>query len=355
MAFNRPKQLVSDSLKHYEEQIVYFYQIVGDMIAQNSKGTRIFAYLQIYGLLTQKQLKELTKFSSSTISSILNAFIQTGIVTREISENTRVGLYRLKTEKVSFQYVEFTKIMKELELIDRIIDSFQQKIKNDGKVHPKQAEFLQLRTNSYRNYVEAQRRAINQIQKYTYFDENVSNLGYGDEIINFPPVLEKLIHEIVSFLVENSFPSQDDPISNLIFAHFCIRKFLTQELLVQITNLSLSTISRYLKRAVENDFIIALPKQYKTSRIYQLPSLSLYITKLILDTDAFIFSWKAKFQEMLEELYTSKLEFTESFNLIKLKLEHLITQISESENGSKLLANARVELLENFASRKEEI
>ncbi|TFG21446.1 MAG: MarR family transcriptional regulator [Promethearchaeota archaeon] len=347
-----PPKIITGELKRYEEEIITFFQIVGDNTGLNFKTTRIFAYLQVYKALTQKQLKNLTKFSSSTISTTLNSFLQSGIVTREIGTNARVGIYRLKSEKVPFVYTEFSEIMIELENLDKFIVTTQEEVNKFQEEYPMFCEFIRRRLNSFRNYIEAQRRAIKESSKYSFFIENLSDLGLKENIISIPDKLEPILKKFVTYMVDNGVYNRDDPIANLVFSYMSIYGFITQELLVQLTGLSLSTISRTLNHFMENDTISSLPKQYKQSRIYELPSVSLIIISQILKADAIIFSWQSKFQNLLNNLEKTNLPKSYSLELIKRKIMQVIAQISEFKDGSNRLENAKDELLVQYNLKK---
>ena len=339
------KKLVSGDLKSYEEEIINFYQKVGDLVELNPKMTTIFAYLQIYEALTQKQLKVLTKYSSSTISTILKIFILSGIAKRELSSYTRSGLYRINSNDFTFQYIKFQNLMGILEKFETRIQDFQKQIKSYQSEYPHLTRFLRYRLNSYRNYFEAQRRAILNKMKFPFLEEDVSKLGFNYEIIQFPPPLETLVQEIIEYLVDKSFHSED-PTLNLIFAHLGIRRCVTQDLFINKTHLSQSTISRFLNQTVREKKAFNLPKEHNKSRIYLLPSLSLYFLDLILETDEFILSWKPKFQRLLQKLRTIKLsvENQQSFEILEKKLIQLVNKIPEVREGRENIAHSKSEL-----------
>lgn len=350
MTYNNLITLITGDFKHYEEEIVYFFKKIGEKSGLNSKDTMIFAFLHIYGALTQKQLKQLTNFSSSTISTTLNSFVQSGIVAREITSNVRLGVYKLKIEKVTFVYTEFSEIMKDLEIFDNVIISYQSKIHKYKETYPVLSEFLFCRFNSYRNYIEAQRRAIDGKKKYDYFNENVASLGIGTKVINFPSELEEIMNQFLTYVTKYGIFSQDYPISNIIMSHFSLRAYLTQFMLKTLTNLSLSTISRTLSHLLEVNAITALPKEYQQSCIYILTSFSLVLIKLMLDADAFIFSWKPKFHKLKKSLEQQKSDSDGFKALLLKKIDSIINMMIEFQLGSTRLAKAKHELKKRFES-----
>ncbi|QEE17342.1 hypothetical protein DSAG12_03175 [Promethearchaeum syntrophicum] len=210
-----------------------------------------------------------------------------------------------------------------------------------------------MRLNSYRNYIEVQRRTIDKTKKYSFFEENVSQLNYKDEIIAFPTELEGYIFNCINYLVENSFFSKYNPISNHINSHFGLRKTVTQDLLTRLTGFSLSTISRNLNQALESELINVSSKLYRKPRLYQLQSFSLRESQQVLYVDAIIFKRKIKFQKILNNLYRlKKTPPKSSFNMIKSKIKSLIQQISQFEQEFNLLRKKREKLLQFIKSKE---
>jgi len=72
----KKQKLIASPLKEIEQQIVDFFLEIGRQYNKNLKLVTIQAYFYIYQALTQKQLKKLTSFSSSTISTTLQLFIK---------------------------------------------------------------------------------------------------------------------------------------------------------------------------------------------------------------------------------------------------------------------------------------
>jgi DNA-binding transcriptional regulator GbsR (MarR family) len=348
MALITPPKLIKGDLKRFEEKIVSFYQQVGDSTGLNSKSTRIFAYLQMYQWLTQKQLKILTHFSSSTISTTLQSFLQSGIVTREIGENARLGIYRLKSEQVPFVYTEFSEIIEELEKLDEIILHIQSEIKKFTQIYPIPSKYFIQRLNGFRNYIEAQRRAIKDTKEINFLPENITNLSIYKDVIELPDELDVLAKKFVLELTDNAFYTRNDSIANLIFNYIAIYSNVTQDFLVYLTGFSLSTISRTLNHFVKEKTIISLPKEYKQPRIYQLPSVSLSIINQILKADEYIFDWVPKFRKLRNELNSYKSQETTSIFLIRTKISQILRHITDFKPGSERLAKAKAEIMKLY-------
>lgn len=73
--FKGRNHLYSDKLRKYEDKLVEFFVDIGTRKRVNPKILQISSYLLIHGLLTQKELKNLTGLSMGTISTFLSVMI----------------------------------------------------------------------------------------------------------------------------------------------------------------------------------------------------------------------------------------------------------------------------------------
>lgn len=337
---------VSNEFKEIENQIINFYVEIGQMLDQNKTSTKIFAYFKIYQSLTQDDLKLLTRFSSSTISTTLQSFLQSGILTKEVIPNMRKYAYRLKDDKVSFIYLVFSQIMEKLEQLDLLMIKYQTDAQNFQDKYPMVVEYFTLCLNANRNYVEAQHRAIIGVKKFSFFKESVSKITLQNEIITYPPEIQKIEDNVINDLLQNDFFSINDPIRNKIFSYIITRQKFDQETLIHLTEFSRSTISRVLNQFLDAGFIKILPREFRKSQIYYQDSISLAIIDVVLKSDYFIFSWIPKFESILEELrlnvkYVSN---KRNNNFLTNRIKKILVQIEELKIGSKLLEQARNEL-----------
>lgn len=345
MLENIQKKLITGELKAVETEILSFYETIGDMQNLNKKMTTIFGYFQIYGSLTQEQLKFLTKFSSSTISTVLQAFVQLGIIVREPLRNSRKKIYILQKERVSFVYIPFPNIMNELELFDELLKKIQEKLKNLKNENPGKINFFNIRINSIRNYVEAQRRAIQGKKKYNFFLEK--DLNNFDNFIDYSKELEKFESEIIDFI--SRYKLSYEPIQNRILAYFTTRKYLSQQKLEELIGISRSTISRTLE-LIHKDWILNKSERgFRQPTIYYMNSFSDVIISKILLTDDYIFSWVPKYSELLKILRTivKTNQNSEYIGLLEEKIESILKEIKDFKHGSKILFNAHQELIKS--------
>lgn len=337
-------RLLRGKSKVIEQQIVSFYVTIGKMDGLNARQTEVFSYLKIYDALSQEQLKQLTGFSLSTISSILQSFLQADIVRRTMIPGTHKNLYRIMQDRVKFTYRPPTQIIDNLEKLDLYIVSKQGEIQELRSKYPIATKFIHRRLNSLRNYVEVQRRSINREKRFSFFQEDVSEFIPLNELIIFPFETRELENEIMDILRYY----KRNPIGNRILSVFITHRSLDQDTLVEKTGFSRSAISRYLRNALKGAYIRVLPREYRKPQVYFLESMALSILSLVLKADNFIFSNIPKFQE-IRKMLQSGWEGHSSRNDITLlveKCEEIIKHIKEFRNDTRYLRQAHKDLLE---------
>ncbi|MHA1923577.1 MAG: hypothetical protein ACTSVP_10950 [Candidatus Heimdallarchaeota archaeon] len=340
-------KLIGGPLKEIEDRIVAFYDEIGKLMKLNEKAVKIFAYLQIYGKLTQEQLKQLTNQSSSTISTTLQAFLQTGVVRKELLTNSRQKAYHLRKDRVTFVYTPFINIMEYHEMMD---EEFVDIISKMGHLKTKYLEvyeFLKKRINSLRNYIEAQRRAIYGEKKYSFFDEDTTQLLTKIDTKNIPKEFHVFEERIIELIIRFGLFSGPNLITNTIMGYFATREKIDQETLEKLTGFSRSTISRSIQHLVEAKRISANKREFRKSQDYIFDSVSISLCSNILRADEQIFTWTKKFEAIIHKLQTkSEFQKNKKENQFLLKRTNdLLQEIEDFKKGTLLLENARNELL----------
>ncbi|MFW9976696.1 MAG: hypothetical protein ACFFEJ_01245 [Candidatus Thorarchaeota archaeon] len=337
-------RLLRGKAKKIEQEIVRLYRTIGKMDGLNSKQTEVFAHLKIYDELSQEQLKQLTGFSLSTISVILQSFLQMDIITRRMIPGTHKNVYKMKPELVRITYRPPTQIIEKLEKLDLLLISKQEELRESEDKYPIATKFLHRRLNSLRNYVEAQRRSIYRKKRFPYFEENTSEIIPLDEVVVFPFETKELESKIVDILGYY----KSDPIGNRILSFFITHRSLDQDTLVEKTGFSRSTVSRYLREALKGDYINVMPREYRKPRVYYLESMSMSILTRVRTTDGFAFSHIPRFQEILSMLQSTQ----ESGNsggdtaILIAVIQKTIKQLEEFKNETSFFRQAYGELLE---------
>ncbi len=340
----REVQLVSGPHKEIEHEIVEFYKTVGRMINQNTRATEVFAYLRIYDSLSQEQLRQLTGFSLSTISSILQVFLQVDIVSRDMIPGTHKNLYQIKPERVKFDCNPPTLILEDLESLDMYIEDKQRQLDERRGTHPLEVEFLHRRLNSIRNYIEAQRRQISGRLRHSFFKEDVSGLIPLDEMVVYPFDTSELEEKMTSILSR----FKGDPLRGKILGYFFTRRSLDQQSLVDLSGLSRSTVSRFLHEHLKGEYIRALPREHRKPRIYYLEWVSLSMLTVITKADEFIYSYAPRFQQILDTLTSQRESGQGTTDVVFLiaKLKDILRQIEAFKKETRPLRKAREDLRE---------
>ena len=335
-------ELLSKQLKEIEREIVTFYKTVGKMVNLNPRATEIFANLKIYDALSQEQLKQLTGYSLGTISTTLQSFLQLDIISRRMIPGTHKNLYMIKPERVNFVYTPSAQILEDLERLDSYIVEKQTDLRKLRSRYPTEIEFLHRRLNSLRNYIEAQRRQIDREKRYSFFQEDVSEIMQPSEMIVYPFDTKGVEED----LMEAWGHLREDPIRNRILSIFFTRRSVDQQILMDVSGLSRSTISRILRQELRRKYIHALPREYRKPRVYYLESISLSTLTVILNTDNFIYSYIPRFHKILSALQ-SKIQSDRDRKdavFLKTKIEGTIKQIEEFKNNTRFLREAYSDL-----------
>jgi DNA-binding MarR family transcriptional regulator len=337
-------RLLSGQSKEFEREIVSFYKTVGKMINLNIRATEIFAYLKIYDALSQEQLKQLTGFSLGTVSAILQSFLQADIISRRMIPKTHKNLYRLKPERVKFDYTPPIQILEDLERLDLYIVEKQTGLQELQSKYPIETKFLHLRLNGLRNYIEAQRRQINRKMKSSFFEEDVSGIVPLNERIVYPFDTRRLEEDLMGILTH----FKNDPIRSRILSIFFTHRSVNQQTLMDSSGLSRSTVSRILHQELKREYISVLPREYRRPRIYYLKSISLSILSLILNADSFIYSYIPRFQEILSTLQSERQSGRDSIDAAFLiaKIKEIIEQIEAFRQDTRFLRQAHSDLSE---------
>jgi DNA-binding MarR family transcriptional regulator len=349
----KPARLLSKQSKKIEQEVVSFYMKAGAMVNLNPRMTEIFAYLRIYNSLTQEQLGHLTGISAGTVSTTLQVFLQTGIINRTMIPGTHTHLYRIKPERVDFVYTPSTQIMDDLEELDSYIVKTQAELQKMQTKYPTEVQFLHLRLNGIRNYIEAQRRQIHGKQKYSFLPEDGSELFPLSKGVAYhfdTEAIERTVMGVIKYY-------RHDSVKNRLLGLFFTHRSATQQTLIDNSGFSRSTVSRFLKEFVGREYIQALPREYRRPRVYYLESFSRSILAVILNTDNFIYSSVQRFQEILDSLQ-SKRQIARSeaeTALLHGLLQDLVKRIETFKKNNRFLRQAYQDLCDFLGKDPSEL
>lgn len=355
MAKDVPVEIATGELKRVEKQIVEFYLKLAEKNQVNLKLMKIFAYFKIYDSLTQKQLRELTSFSSGFISIALKSFLQSTVITRNFIPKTHTNIYTVNDEHVFTIVTPRTQVNRNNIEHEKFIIDLQAKLEQLKEEYPIESTFLFRRLNGIRNFFETQKRAHKELEQTDYLEEDVSGLIPSNEFIKYPSEIEKLESSLVNRFVRLSMFIEDDPIINKILTYLITREKMNQEMLLKLTGYSRSTISRNLAGYGEQDYVTISKKEYLKPRIYYMDSIGIYLNEVILNNRRFLISWRPKFVEII-----SQLELNPKYNKNKMmnsflgvKIDNLISNIDLVIKRANLLENAQQELKEFILKNRE--
>ncbi|NHJ49113.1 MAG: hypothetical protein FK733_15100 [Asgard group archaeon] len=348
-----PVEVITNELKVVELQIVDFYMKIAQKYQVNLKLTRVFAYLKIYDSLTQKQLKELTGFSTGFISITLKSFLQSSIVTRDFIPKSHTNIYTIN-DKFIFTLLPLRgQFVRNLEEHEEYIIELQTKLEKMISKYPLESTFLLRRLNGMRNYIETEKRVYSEFKKTDFLEESVSDLLPSNEFIEYPPEIAKLESSLVDRFVRLSIFIKDDPIINKILSFLVTREKISQEKLLALTGFSRSTISRNLSGYGEQDYVTITKKEYLKPRLYYMESIGIYFNEVILNNRRFVISWRPKLLDILSQLKSnSYYNKNKEMNLfLQSKVEDIISNIDLVIIRTQLMEKAQHEL-KQFVLRK---
>ena len=341
-----PVELAASELKEVEEQIVEFYVQIARKNSIDVKSTEIFAFFKIYGSLTQKQLKQLTDHSSGFISITLKSFLQSSIVVRNFIPKTHTNIYAISEDHIFTITTPRAQVNRKLKQHDNFILELQKKLDTYKKKYPLESKFFYRRLNGIRNYIETQRRTHTDLEKNPFLDEDVLDLLQKDEFIDYPTEIIELETALVDRFVRMEMFVENDPIINKILTYLITRERINQEMLLNLTGFSRSTISRNLTGYGELDYVSITKKEYLKPRIYYMGSIGIYLTEVLLNNRRFLTSWLPKFEKLLSELKSnSKYTKFKGMNLFfQSKIKNLISDIDMVIKRAQTLENVQQEL-----------
>ncbi|MFX1237233.1 MAG: MarR family transcriptional regulator [Promethearchaeota archaeon] len=106
-------------MREYQGSLLKFYLDLGKAKNADLKLQTLLGYLSIHKILTQKQFKDLTGYSTGSISKKLNFLIKSGVIKKKAIAKSNEKMYQIDEniyEKVGdLSYTEFPKIKNFLE------------------------------------------------------------------------------------------------------------------------------------------------------------------------------------------------------------------------------------------------
>lgn len=334
---NKPDYIFEGRIREIEEELVEYRKERAEYGGTSTKVALIMTYLSIHGQLTQQQLKELTKFSISTISTQLANLVNIGYIKKEMVKGTHEYVYSSNfpsDDSVDEALGNLSPEIKFLkEKITELNSNANENFKGFKLLHFRLMEVLQtfeFYQEFIQNLQDPKRKLEKTILNFPSPKLTLNDLKNGSEV--FDPEVKKIEDDILDFFLHQSAYSILKRYNLIIFVYFLTRKVFTQDQIKQLTGLSRGKISEALNflikkgfiEKIENEAIKALIPDRKTRKNYY-SLLSIQKSFMVTGVNAFseIFKWEPKFRELKSELESKKDEL-HSLNGYDKVLESLI-------------------------------
>lgn len=291
---------------------------------QSETLATLFAYLSIYEQLTQTQLRELTGYSKSTISTGLANLINIRYVKKEKKRNSREFIY-------SIAFPSSESIDDVLGTMSKEIIFFKKKIGDLSKnVNPskKGYEFLLKRLKEavkafelYQSILEYVKLPEETRSKQFEFNEksrDQSGLKMQDfkSLKNdYDPEVKQIEDEIIDFFLYESAYSTLEEFTLIVYVYFLTRKILTQEKIRDLTGLSYGKVSEVVNALLEKKYIQKLDKskhknslddRFERQYLYAMPSIYRSFFESGINSFEDIIKWEENFKEIKKTLIQEK-------------------------------------------------
>ena len=309
-----------EKLRHYEQQIIHYYIERANFGGQSDTLASLIGYLSIYGELSQSDLKRLTGFSKSTISTGLSNLLNIHYVKKEKLPKKREHLYSLMRNSQE----KFDDALGSLELE---IQFFRQKIEElEQNYSPEDFGYnlLKERLKEALEVFETYQRLLN-------FLRSGENVGEQDFRLNmekglskndliyllkdFDPQIKRFEDSIIEFFkYQSAYSTLSDYMLNM-FIYFLTRKVLTQDKIKKLTGLSSGKISQVVNRLLKKKFILevnkdvfkkSLPENLERRKLYAMTSIKESFFQSGVDSLKEMLKWREKFTKMKDELRKMK-------------------------------------------------
>ena len=324
----------------FERDLLEYNLEIAKFHEQSITLASIMAYLTIHGKLTQRQLKTLTNFSISTISTKLANLVNIGYVRKEIIRGKHEFIYFPSTpEQDSFDQA--------LGSMKKEIYFLQNKIKllsNDIYYEKKGKTFFFNKLNeiiqTFQKYQEiiAYLKDLStnlQAENNKKENKNISRADFFPILDEFDPEIKKIEEEIISFFMHESAYSTLKYYTFLTYMYFFTRGILTQDKLRDLTGLSAGKISQILNSLVKNQsidiidkdtFKSEIPNELLRKKIYTMSPFQTHFMRTSINGLTILLNWEDRFKKIKSELNSKKeeLENLNGYNeVVKIVNEYL--------------------------------
>ena len=330
--------LFDAKLRKYEDKLVEILLDIGQSKRANPKMSAIACYLLIHGMLTQKEIKELTRFSMGTVSTYLSVMTGTEHFQKQRIVGTHTFTYSFsgKLEVLTTRAIEVAVnslgsieiyLKNKIETLKKLIGQSKKGAKHLSQRIDELIESFEI----YKKIFSSDGILSEEIQKqYSTKSSERSKYVHNDvKEIRFDEEVYLIESDIINQLLASPMFSTRDPMFIKILGYFMTRKYLTQETLKEITGLSSGKISEEVNQLLENKLIYKEETSPKGKITYGADSLILIrLSRHIINR---IIKWEKELEIMKLELENNKSEFEnlEAFAQIYKIYDYILDVISK--------------------------
>lgn len=299
-----PPFLFEGRIRDFEKEILKSRLEIARFSSLSNTMGKILAYISLYQRLTQSQLKLLTKYSKSTVSTNLTTLIKIDYVRKEKIKGSREYEYFISPP--SRMSIDFA-----LGSVEKEISFLKNKLKelNNKQLESKKGyKLVSVRLRHLLDVFECYQEIIETLKnpdtniKPSLKEKHVKSLSSEDFYnleLNFDPEIKKIEEDLLDFFMYKSAYSTLEEFTLIIYTLFLLRKVLTQERIRELTGLSLGKVSQVVNALIRNglnnkvdkiryqDYI---PEEIKRQTIYSMASIK----------DAFFISGINSLEDMIE-------------------------------------------------------
>ncbi|MFW9999538.1 MAG: MarR family transcriptional regulator [Candidatus Hodarchaeota archaeon] len=332
--------LFNDKLRKYEDKLVEFLLDIAQSKRVNPKISTISSYLLIHGKLTQKELKELTKFSIGSISTFLSVMIGTGVFQKERIPRTHTFTYSFtgQLEDLTTKGIEIA--LSSFSPLDVYLIKKKDELKKFIEQSKKGALHLFNRIDELLETFEIYKFLFPLLTKSST-DESLKDISSKsfklisreEEVkkISFDPEIYQVEDDILNQLIASPMFSSRDPMFIRILGYFITRKYLTQKRLKRITGLSAGKISEEVNLLLEDGLIEKSDISPKGKITYGAESVGKLLLKFSRAVIIRMAKWDEELKKIRKELEDnrSNLERLNGYARIYKIYEFLLEMISK--------------------------
>ncbi|MCP4762416.1 MAG: MarR family transcriptional regulator, partial [archaeon] len=239
----------------FERVLLDYYIGIADRNQQSKKVAVISAYLSIHGQLTQGQLKKLTKFSISTISTNLMNLINLGHIKRKMKPGTHEYIYFPTPTSADYIDQALGSLKPEINFFKMKINELEEMLDFNKKGYTLLLSRLKETLRTFQVYheildvIQNPNLSFNVEGKKEPETLEIQDLQFLED--EFDDDLKKIEVDILDFFMHQSAYSILKNFSLILFVYFITRKVLTQEKLRKLTGLSLGKVSQVLNTLLD--------------------------------------------------------------------------------------------------------